>query len=219
MRLLLGTIRNIPGGAALENFLNHYLKRDRLTSSTRPAFLDDDVLDLGDHGDGHQELHASSMADDDEVSIFQRDPALYPTKYKDLIEESVKLDVMLFHTLFTIVKGTYLNLTTDLTGQYGRYTFAIITMWKHLNLQSCNRRIDAMANMQELRYHGDAGKWKIDFLSRARELYASGATIKHFIMHSAFNSFEGKSAFFLLAHLMENFVADLLVYYNQNFDR
>ena len=28
-----------------------------------------------------------------------------------------------------------------------------------------------------------------------------------------------KSVFFLLAHLVENLVADLLVYYNQNFDR
>ena len=65
-----------------------------------------------------------SVEDDDEVSIFQRDPTLYPKKYKELLEESVALDVKLFHTLFTIVKGTYLNLITDLTGKYGRYTFA-----------------------------------------------------------------------------------------------
>ena len=65
-------------------------------------------------------------------------------------------------------------------------------MWKHANLQSANRRIEAMSAMQELHYHGDAGKWKIDFLSRAREVYASHASIEHYIMQCAFNSFEGK---------------------------
>ena len=68
VRLLSGIIRNIPGGAALENFLDHYLKRDRLTSSTRPAFLDDDDLDLGDHGDGHDGVSSSSNEEDEEVN-------------------------------------------------------------------------------------------------------------------------------------------------------
>ena len=192
VRLLSGIIRNIPGGAALENFLDHYLKRDIYTSSTRPSFLEDEDLDLGDHGPELRPQVSSSTDDDDEISTFRMDPTLYPRKYKDLLETSVELDVLLFHTLFTIVKGSYLALITDLNGHYGRYSFAIITMWKHANLQSANRRIEAMSAMQELHYHGDAGKWKIDFLSRAREVYASHASIEHYIMQCAFNSFEGK---------------------------
>ena len=194
VRLLSGIIRNIPGGAALENFLDHYLKRDLHTSSTRPSFLDDDELALGDHATNGGIQASSRDEDDEEISVFQRDPTLFPRKYQDLLEESVELDVLLFHTLFTIVKGNYLALITDLNGDYGRYTFAIIAMWKHASLQSCNRRIEAMDSMQQLHFHGDAGKWKIDFLSRAREVYASGATIEHFIMQCAFNSFEGKNS-------------------------
>ena len=51
----------------------------------------------------------------------------------------------------------------------------------------------AMNQMQGLTFHGDAGKWKLEFLSSAREIYASKLTIEHFIMHCAFKSFEGKN--------------------------
>ena len=44
--------------------------------------------------------------------------------------------------------------------------------------------------MQELQYHGDAAKWKLDFIGKAREVYSS---IEHFIMHCAFKSFGGKN--------------------------
>ena len=114
--------------------------------------------------------------------------------YSDLDEVSVRLDMHLFHMLFTIVKGNMLSLIADLTGDYARYTFAIITMWKHVNLNSSSRRINAMQAMQDLPYHGDAGAWSIDFVARTRELYDSGATLEHFVMQCAFNSFEGKNS-------------------------
>ena len=50
-----------------------------------------------------------------------------------------------------------------------------------------------MNKMQELQYHGDAAKWKLDFISKAREVYSSKLSIEHFIMHCAFKSFEGKN--------------------------
>ena len=40
---------------------------------------------------------------------------------------------------------------------------------------------------------GDAGKWKLELMAKAREVYASDLTIEHFIMHCAFKSFEGKN--------------------------
>ena len=51
-----------------------------------------------------------------------------------------------------------------------------------------------MQAMQDLPYHGDAGAWSIDFVARTRELYDSGATLEHFVMQCAFNSFEGKNS-------------------------
>ena len=47
--------------------------------------------------------------------------------------------------------------------------------------------------MTNLSYSGDPGKWKLDFLRNVREVYTSGLTLDHWIMHSAFKSFDGKN--------------------------
>ncbi len=127
----------------------------------------------------------------DEATID--DPADHPKNYYDLSPDSQALDKALFHTLFTIVQGTYLDLITDLYGEHARYTFAIIAMWRHGELGSSTRRIVAMTKMQELQYQGDAAKWKLDFIGKAREVYSSKLSIEHFIMHCAFKSVEGKN--------------------------
>ena len=57
------------------------------------------------------------------------------------------------NTLFTIIEGTYLHLIEDLTGEYARYTFAIIALWKHASLGSQGRRLQAMNDMEELWLH------------------------------------------------------------------
>ena len=51
-----------------------------------------------------------------------------------------------------------------------------------------------MKGMEDLPYHGDPATWKPELLQRAREVYASKLTIEHFIMHCAFQSFEGKNS-------------------------
>ena len=50
-----------------------------------------------------------------------------------------------------------------------------------------------MDGMSGLSYHGDPGKWKLDFLKSVREIYESRFTMEHWIMHSAFKSFDGKN--------------------------
>ena len=50
VRLLSGIVRNIPGGAAIENFLDNYLSREKYLAMTRPAFLDDPLLTFGASG-------------------------------------------------------------------------------------------------------------------------------------------------------------------------
>ena len=184
IRLVGGIVYNIPFGNALEAFLDSYLEREEHIASTRPSFLDDDLIDI-------PELKKKKAPEEGgEVTVLRTEK----TKYSDLPEEAVQLDKTLFYTLMTIVRGSYLLLISDLTGEYARYTFAIIALWNHANLSACNRRIEAMTEMANLTYHGDAGKWKLDFISKAREIYQSRATIEHYIMHCAFKSFEGKNA-------------------------
>ena len=50
-----------------------------------------------------------------------------------------------------------------------------------------------MDGMSGLSYHGDPGKWKLDFLKSVREIYESRVTMEHWIMNSAFKSFDGKN--------------------------
>ena len=46
---------------------------------------------------------------------------------------------------------------------------------------------------EELQYHGDAGKWKPDFIERAAEVFQSEVTLQYWMMNCAFKSFEGKN--------------------------
>ena len=195
VRLLSGIIRNIPGGEPLENFLDNFLHCDRNISSTRPAFLEHPDLDLGLPSLGSSTMENQGSNGEEEVSILDLElpPSINPKKYTDLDEDSIRLDKGLFNTLFTIIEGTYLHLIEDLTSEYARYTFAIIALWKHASLGSQGRRLQAMNDMEELQYHGNASKWKVDFISRTREIYSAGATIEHYIMQCAFKSFEGKN--------------------------
>ena len=114
-------------------------------------------------------------------------------EYHLLPEESKELDSILFQTLYTCLSGSFLDLISDLNGEYARYSFAIIALWKHVELTAANRRLQALNGMGELQYHGDAGKWKLDFIKKAREVYASKVSIEHFIMQAAFKSFDGKN--------------------------
>ena len=61
-------------------------------------------------------------------------PSIPMMQYRDLPEEAMAilcLDKALFNIITTIVKGSYLSLCIDLTGENARYTFAIIAMYKH----------------------------------------------------------------------------------------
>ena len=185
IRLLTGIIRNIPRGDALENFLDNFLGRKTAGRTTRPSFLSEAGMSIRAPG-----IDPGEDSGDEEPEIGTADN---PSAYHQLHGDSMALDKTLFHTLFTIVQGPYLDLITDLTGDNARYTFAIVAMWRHGELGSSTRRVKAMTAMQELSYHGDPAKWKLDFLGRAREIYASKLTIEHFIVHCAFHSFEGKN--------------------------
>ena len=46
IRLVGGIVYNIPFGNALEAFLDSYLEREEHIASTRPSFLDDDLIDI-----------------------------------------------------------------------------------------------------------------------------------------------------------------------------
>ena len=66
----------------------------------------------------------------------------------------MSLDKALFNTITVIAKGSYLSLCIDLTGENARYTSAIIAMYKHAALTVSNRRMVAMTQLADLKYHG-----------------------------------------------------------------
>ena len=104
LRLLAGIVRNIPNGKPIENFLDRYLRRHTNETATRPAFLSEVGLQLTSPEFSIREEEAAEASSDD--------PADHPKFYYDLSPEAQALDKALFHTLFTIVQGTYLDLIT-----------------------------------------------------------------------------------------------------------
>ena len=99
----------------------------------------------------------------------------------------------MFQTLITVGKGSSLQLLLALKGDAQRYTCGIIALWKHAELGASNRRTAAMSAMQAVKFQGDAGQWKMQVMAASREIYASGVTIKHFMMGCLLSSFQGKS--------------------------
>ena len=67
------------------------------------------------------------------------------------------------------------------------------SLWKHAELGASNRRKAAMSAMQAVKFQGGAGQWKMQVMAASREIYASGVTIKHFMMGCLLSSFQGKS--------------------------
>ena len=108
---------------------------------------------------------------------------IHISNYPELSEEAQALDMVLYNALTTICKGTIATLLQDLDGDYARYTFAIITLWRHAELSASSRRLEALSGMQSLQYTGDAGKWKIDFLNKARQVFQSKLTIVGTLYH------------------------------------
>ena len=196
-KLISGIIRNITGGAPLEAFLDQFLNR-KVSQATRPSFLNDPRLASSVRG-----LHspaASSRTTSTATRLpLPRDSPSAPSwvqtydTYADLPEDSQALDLLLFQSLYTIVTGPYLSIIADLQGDDARYTYVIIAMWQHNAMGASSRRLNALNDMMDLQYVGDAGKWKLELMAKAREVYASDLTIEHFIMHCAFKSFEGKN--------------------------
>ena len=181
----------------MKTFLDQFLNR-KVSQATRPSFLNDPRLASSVRG-LHSPATSSRTTSTAKGLPRPRDSPSAPSwiqtydNYADLPDESQALDLLLFQSLYTIVTGPYLSIITDLQGDDARYTYAIIAMWQHNAMGASSRRLNALNDMMDLQYVGDAGKWKLELMAKAREVYASDLTIEHFIMHCAFKSFEGKN--------------------------
>ena len=207
LRLISGLVMSIANGVWLETFLDIFLGRHPFQSSTRPAFLNDPALALADSPQGNATFPSpmprtsesgwnSPLPFGDRATTQNRDgqtKTINPMQYRDLPEEAMALDEALFNTITTIAKGSYLSLCIDLTGGNARYTFASIAMYKHAALTASNRRMVVMTQ--------NVPRWPTSSTtgtqangnstlsdSRCRGVYASGATIEHFMMQAAFKS-------------------------------
>ena len=113
----------------------------------------------------------------------QHDQQMNPKRYQDLHPEAQRLDRQRFRKLQTIVKGSLLSVISQLIGQCACYTFGVIAIWRHHWLSSATRKLSATTRMQELQYYGDAGKWKLDFIARAGEVFQSQVTLEYWMMN------------------------------------
>ena len=211
INLISSIVSNIEHGRPIELFLDHYLDRATFETRIAPSFLTDGALALPVDDDGgisigSQDTESQNLGQDDNEAEAV-DPgaqlappphsisaAQMPTVYTDLSPESMRLDMALFLTVSTIVKGRFFDVISGLRGRNARYSFAIAALWKHAALNDSTRRLAAMDNMQGLSYHGDPLKWKLDFMKNVREVYESKMTLEHWMMHCAFKSFEGKNS-------------------------
>ena len=128
LRLLSGIVRNIPNGKQIENFLDSYLQRRLNEATTRPSFLQEAGLQLT--APSTAAISPAEDTDDQgsEAEATINDPSEHRKAYYQLSPESQALDKALFHMLFMIVQGSYLDL---ITSENARYTmsFTIIAMW------------------------------------------------------------------------------------------
>ena len=82
----------------------------------------------------------------------------------DLSPEAQALDKALFHTLFTIVQGTYLDLITDLYGEHARYTFAIVATMSAYRILGDAATLDSLRDEEKKQkshrceVHAETGK-------------------------------------------------------------
>ena len=86
------------------------------TCTTRPSFLEHELIDLPPPSstasptreERKSKKKSGGLDVPTEVAVSTEDPQEFPSKYSDLSYESQELDKQLFHTLLTIVKGTFL---------------------------------------------------------------------------------------------------------------
>ena len=126
-------VMSIAHGAWLETFLNKVSGRHPSQASTRPAFLNNPALCLEDSPQGNETFplpmpRTSESSGNSPLPSFDRAPtqnrdgpgSINPMQYRDLPEEAMALDKALFNIIATIVKGSYLALCIDLTGENAR---------------------------------------------------------------------------------------------------
>ena len=171
LRLISGLVISIAHGVWLENFLDNFSTRNPKQSSTRPVFHNDPALALDDSPQGNNTFPSpmpptsesggnSPLPSFDRATTQSRDgtEAINPKQHRDLPEEAMSLDNALFNIITTIVKGSYLSLRHDLTGENARNTFAIIAMDKQRRshtaekcwLKETHERAQTNANMADI---------------------------------------------------------------------
>ncbi|MGB0165171.1 MAG: hypothetical protein ACPF9I_07155, partial [Candidatus Thalassarchaeaceae archaeon] len=133
--------------------------------------------------------------------------------------EMVALDHTLFVSLSNMLMGTDIyHVVSPLgSGPTARYTYAVIALMRHHGASASSRRIKAMNAVDDLTYHGDPKKWKLDLMNATREIYEARVTIEHFVMAAALKSLNDKGLS-TVQMMMVNDINDEDTMVNCNFD-
>ena len=101
--------------------------RRRSSNHTQPAFLEDPRLCLSTTSTSQVTNFTEASSGETTTNVLQNlQQEVLPKLYTDLDPQSQQLDVVLYTTLCTIVKGGILKIISELRGANARYTFAII---------------------------------------------------------------------------------------------
>ena len=111
--------------------------------------------------------------------------------YSSLPEVSLKLDRQLYSLLKVSIKGTKQNLLKQVS--FPSYVQGMIVLHRHCQLSHNQRKTEAMAEMERLKFKTNVHDWQVQAVSAFQELIDSGCTIMDFGLSCLMKSLQGKS--------------------------
>jgi len=198
-------VATLDYGRELEIFLDSFMDRQDV-QTVRPAFLKHKKLQLHDpdepsadpstspfqavHPEDDDYPHGQEL--DDSVTLRHERSVLTEASssadldcYWKISPQAQKLDRELFQAVYATLSGSYRSAIKGLRGEDRRYTFAVIALYRQVNLNSTHRIMEAIYNMTHLTYTGDPTKWKLEYTKCVQEIYDSKASLEHLMFYAA----------------------------------
>lgn len=110
--------------------------------------------------------------------------------YWDLPKDVLALDAVLYNVLKMCVNG-FKRILLDCVS-FPSYIQGICVLYRHADISCTYRITQAFEGMDKLSYDGDVTTWLSSTLGTVRELFYSGAGIRHYALMKVLKSFDGK---------------------------
>ena len=212
-------VRATEHGGPLEDLIDDKVGRQIIQPVVVPSYLKDDPdfaaytnayaarrnAQLG----GHRNTSANGSADSEEAQSGE--DIHYPPSpgrqsgtgsrasaftlgrsrvlYDQLPDETLALDSMLYNILRLNIKGSKVELLSNV--MYPSYVQGMIILYKHTKINRTDRKTRAFSLADSLTFDGDVQKFQIDATGVIRELSASKCSIMYYALHKVMRAFDG----------------------------